>query len=514
MSQARGPRRRWGAALVVTALAACATKPPPPVRLDDATLFITAELAGAIEPCGCSAAMRGGLARLLGVIAAERATGRAVHFFDAGDLLFPPGAIAEAALPQQEAKAAALARAFAQQGLAARLPGPGDLRRGPDFLAARGLPALPSPQAQRPYASVTVGGSRIAVVGAATLPEAQAAGALARRDGAGFVVAFVLAPFEALAKQLGADDDALDLVVAARAKDELTGELNRALGTKPRLVQVQTKGRSLLRVDLKLAGPLRPTWAADDAARQRELSALDERIEQLRGQVNEPGLADDFKALKQAKLDEVVGRRQLLAQAPVTLPPGASAVARAIPIEAALPEPEGLRALVAEYDRAVGEMNLAWAKAHGEDCPAPTPAERGFVGSATCEACHPLAGQAWRKTKHFGAYAALAAQGKQYHLDCVACHLTGWQQKGGVCHVADFAGFEHVGCEACHGGGSLHVTTTKKEDIDRTKDGQVCLRCHDHENSPHFDYATYAPQLIVPGHGLPPPAPPPTPATP
>ncbi len=509
MSRGLAPKAGWLGAVLTSLSIACASRPAATAPVSEVSLVFTTALSGSIEPCGCSQAMRGGLARVLGVVDTLRATGRAVHYFDAGDLLFAPGPISPEALPQQRLKAQTLARALSRAGLEARLAGPSDAREGAQFLAEQALPALPPSNHERPYRTVSVGTSTVAIVGASTLVDARRAAAKARADGAAFVVALVLQPFETLLGQLSQDEaEPLDLVVAAQPKDELSAELNRALGTRPRLVQAQSKGRSLLRVDLRLSGGARPVWVADDAARQRELSALDERIEQLRAQVNEPGLADDFKALKQGKLDEVVARRQVLAQAPLTLPAGPSAVAQLVPVEATRPEQPAIKALVTEYDRAVGELNLSWAKAHGQDCRPPAPEERGFVGSATCEACHPLAVQAWRKTKHARAYAALTEAGKGFHLDCVSCHVTGWQQPGGVCHVADTDGFEHVGCEACHGGASLHVTTMKKTDIDRAATSERCVSCHDRENSAHFEHTRYVAQLLVPGHGLPPEPPP------
>ncbi|MEZ4337621.1 MAG: hypothetical protein R3B82_13465 [Sandaracinaceae bacterium] len=63
----------------------------------------------------------------------------------------------------------------------------------------------------------------------------------------------------------------------------------------------------------------------------------------------------------------------------------------------------------------------------------------------------------------------------------------------------------NVGCESCHGPGSMHVAnpTGAAVNVRRSPEARTCLRCHTPEHSDRFDFAAYRQMLIVPGHGAP-----------
>jgi len=65
-----------------------------------------------------------------------------------------------------------------------------------------------------------------------------------------------------------------------------------------------------------------------------------------------------------------------------------------------------------------------------------------FVGTVACLACHVEAEEVFKTTKHPRGYATLVEVGKQHHLDCIGCHVTGWQQPQGVCRIDQTAGRE------------------------------------------------------------------------
>ena len=50
-----------------------------------------------------------------------------------------------------------------------------------------------------------------------------------------------------------------------------------------------------------------------------------------------------------------------------------------------------------------------------------------------------------------------------------------------------------VGCESCHGPSSKHVADENVKTPWLAADS--CLACHDHENSPHFEYDSYWQQV-------------------
>jgi hypothetical protein len=494
------PARALG--LVVVGLAsACALVAPAPTARSDTrfTVLVTSQLQGSVEPCGCSASMRGGLSRVASVVAQARQPGRPVFFLDVGDGLFPALDIPEAALAQQERKARTIAQALTSMGVAARAPGPLDDARGQGFRRSLGLPEL----AVGDLRVLDDPARRLAAVRAGSLGVARTLGRQARASGAVFVVAVVDLPFEAL---VGEVDQALelDLVLAARLPTPLQGEQNRLVGTeRVKLVQVQSKGRSVLEVDLTLRDSGRGTWFGGSAEQARELAQLDERIELLRTRVNGAEPDGALRAVLQEKLQELLARRAVLAAAPVLAPAsGNAATLRFVPVESTVPKEPAVAEVERAYNQEVGDLNLAWARAHGRDCAAPTQTAPGFVGSASCRQCHPQAVKVWQATRHAQAHGALRRVGKQYHLDCIGCHVTGWQQPGGVCRVDRTEGREAVTCESCHGPGSVHLATPVRGNISLGRAPEACVGCHDHENSPAFEATSYVARILGPGHGV------------
>jgi hypothetical protein len=155
-----------------------------------------------------------------------------------------------------------------------------------------------------------------------------------------------------------------------------------------------------------------------------------------------------------------------------------------------------------------------------------------YEGSAACQSCHPHAFKVWQNSKHFNAYTTLVNKKnpslRQYDGECVKCHTTGFGYKTGFENennpppaVMDLKG---VGCESCHGTASLHVAKPRdiqvREALNKWKFrgqgvqaaaahqqrmnhiGDMCQKCHDIENDPKFNIATYWPQVE---HMTPPP---------
>ncbi|GMU58458.1 MAG: hypothetical protein AMXMBFR34_02210 [Myxococcaceae bacterium] len=488
--------------LLLLLLAACTTRERRPTRPPtQAVLYFSADLKGYLGPCGCSENMRGGISRAAGELAKARSTGVPVFYIDAGDGLFGAPSIPEDAVPQQERKAKALAQALRAMGLSVRAPGPMDDARGEAFRESLQLPEV-RPGAVRWLAA---GVYQVAVISAGDVAVAEALAAKARRDGAAFIVALVPQAMEA-ALRGALTAPSVDLVIASKPKDDFTAEESRAAGSTTKVVQVQNKGRTLLRVDVSFRDGGKVEWVKGSSERDRELSALDERIELLRAQVDAPGLGGELKGLTQAKLNELIARRQALAEAALPFPVDRNAATfHFVPLESSLPRDPAVQAIEAAYDRDVGLLNLEWAKQHGKDCDPPAADRAGYVGSAACVGCHPFAEKVWQATRHPRAYASLEEKGKQYHLDCIACHVAGWKQPGGVCRIDATLGRREVGCESCHGPGWRHIQAPVKEHLKRAKDAATCTGCHDRENSPHFEFETYLQKVLGPGHGQPPP---------
>src|SRR5690606_13291696 len=142
-----------------------------------------------------------------------------------------------------------------------------------------------------------------------------------------------------------------------------------------------------------------------------------------------------LRALKSEKLSELHHRRAAVASAPLPSLEDGGFTLRFVPVDASLPAAPAVVRRLAEHDAEVGALNLAWARTHGRDCPEPADGQPGYVGTATCLTCHPDAEPSWSQSKHARAWERLVAKGKQHHLDCIGCHVVGWQKPGGVCRM-------------------------------------------------------------------------------
>jgi hypothetical protein len=269
----------WLAALW---LASCSAKPgvpseAPAAQSKQVSIFLSAELKGYLGPCGCSENMRGGIARAAHQLEEARKEGHPVLYLDSGDALFGESQIAEAAVPQQERKAKALAEATKAMGLALRARGPLDDARGQAFRQALGLPELGPSGIGR----LQAGSVELAVVEGATAAELGDRAKAARAAGAQFVIGLWRTAIETALQQASGAMLGVDLAVAVKAKDELSGEENKVVRGAVPLVQVQTKGRSMLRLDLYPlgSGPFELLRGADDV--EREIAVIEQRIEFL-----------------------------------------------------------------------------------------------------------------------------------------------------------------------------------------------------------------------------------------
>ena len=505
-----GPAARLALVLLALAAAAACTRPSQRAEGQDgsagpaasrAVLFVGADLRGYVAPCGCSENMRGGIARAAEQIALSRRSKVPTLFVEGGDSLFGPGPLQEAQVPQEERKARALAQAFQQMGLSVRARGELDDTRGEPFRRSLGLPELDPGQAR----VLEAGAARVGVAAGSTAAELLKAAQKARESGAVFVLGLYHQTLGE-AQRLAADPALqADLLVATHSAGAAADGGKLLGGGGAPVVQLQDKGQMMLRVDLAFEGGaarFEPLRTAEDA--EKEAGALQERIALLNVQVNEPGIDRELHAMKQKKIEELVARRAAVLSAPPPPMQGKNAFSiRLVPLDAALPMEAAVKGTVDAYDRDVSTLNLEWAKKHGKDCPAPTAREPGFVGTAACAECHEDSMPVYRESKHAHAFATLVDLGKQYHLNCVGCHVTGAYQPGGVCRVDKVAGRENVGCESCHGPGWAHSEDPTLKNIDRKPGEEVCVRCHEGENSPHFNFVKYLPQILGPGHGQP-----------
>jgi Cytochrome c554 and c-prime len=111
-----------------------------------------------------------------------------------------------------------------------------------------------------------------------------------------------------------------------------------------------------------------------------------------------------------------------------------------------------------------------------------------FLGSESCQGCHPDAYAAWQTSKHARARDVLSVQ-QQKDARCLSCHSPNQSDQR----------ISHVSCEACHGGGQYYSARFVMKDpevarlvglVDPTE--KSCRGCHD-GSSPSlkpFDFAS------------------------
>ncbi|MCA9074984.1 MAG: hypothetical protein KDA93_08130 [Planctomycetaceae bacterium] len=168
--------------------------------------------------------------------------------------------------------------------------------------------------------------------------------------------------------------------------------------------------------------------------------------------------------------------------------------------------------------------------------PAITPdrgAEYSFIGSEKCADCHDSEYEVWEESHHhqygFKSLTVAFAQTSDdpslvervrmdriFDPECICCHTAGWDPQEVVRFESGFVGAEEsahltgVHCENCHGPASKHVELEESGDTDEvalqaerekmhvsveTAEVQVCHKCHDHENSPDFEFDKYWEQI-------------------
>ena len=132
----------------------------------------------------------------------------------------------------------------------------------------------------------------------------------------------------------------------------------------------------------------------------------------------------------------------------------------------------------------------------------PAKGEAAYVGDDECVTCHDEEQAVWDKTPHAKAYKTLSDDFKEYNLDCVGCHVTGYGKPGGstVTHNDKLRG---VQCETCHGPGSRHIADTDNPKLIVTKpDPKTCVEeCHHPPHVEGFDAKAKMELILGPGHG-------------
>jgi len=122
-----------------------------------------------------------------------------------------------------------------------------------------------------------------------------------------------------------------------------------------------------------------------------------------------------------------------------------------------------------------------------------------YVGSEACLECHANAGQSWHKSAHAHAFKTLQRLKADADPNCITCHTVGFQTPSGYRREFGASKLVNVGCESCHGPGSLHVEQRRSgapaADNFRTLGAGDCQKCHHGEFSRPFEWTKFWPAI-------------------
>ncbi len=497
---------------------------PAPARAQRPDLRVVAltDPSGYLEPCGCQSRPLGGIDKAATQIAGLRSEGVPTLFVAAGNLFFAneaehehgpelDGAAEQAAL-QARWQAETLAQTFRKLELAAAVPGPADARQGAELqraLATASGARLLGDASDADGVLLQVGGLQVGLFGVREqgsaagdlLARAQRATERLRAGGAQIVIGLFAADVRQ-ARRIAGGCKGLDVALLGGIDSTLAVPPER-IGTAS-VLRAGRDGQGLLVVDLFRGGegPYEDVspWSrkVQQEARDRTIAELAERIAAWQRDANvDPKLL----AEQRARLHRL--REESAAAAAPARPEGNALSARFIELGPEVKGDPATRALLEVHDKRVNDHNRT-ALAHLK----PKPVKQGmpgYLGSAKCGSCHESELAWWKGHAHGRAYATLEQRNKQFNLSCVGCHVTGYNQPGGATAVHN-EGLTDVGCESCHGPGSLHA---EDQDVEAAKNvvldapESVCKQCHNPEHSDRFVYDAYRALLIVPGHGQP-----------
>ena len=122
-----------------------------------------------------------------------------------------------------------------------------------------------------------------------------------------------------------------------------------------------------------------------------------------------------------------------------------------------------------------------------------------YVGSEKCMSCHLTAAAVWKTSAHARAFTALLTRNADADPKCISCHTIGFGEPSGYRREFGATQLVNVGCESCHGPGSLHVLEkeggTSISFTFRPLDAGDCMKCHQGEFSRPFKWDLFWPVI-------------------
>ena len=432
-------------------------------------LFLS-DLGAALEPCGCTSDQRGGLAH-----ADAFADGAPVAVGAAGPTFFDELQVEPGPGSQAVDKAYAVARILGQHAFFIA-PSRNEFAAGREELegllaAAHALPVSSSVLVEeRPHGRprlVSLGPTKVGVVGYSGAPRDEF---IPPVDGVSLARNQVSLEHEVDA--LRREGARFIVLLASAGRGEVLRVVERTPGLNLVVVGDAAVRGEVVRDDLPV-DRLGTTVVVHPASRFQSLAVVE--LDDRGGEFHERSAAEGGDA-------------------------GSSFRVRIEPVVSTLARGKASDAILAEYNERVDAQNrVRYADRRPQ---APAAGHASYVGVDVCAACHGSAAAFWKSTGHARAYPTLTDRHRAFDLDCVGCHVTGYEKPGGstVTHVAKL---ENVQCEVCHGPGSLHVARGGDPGaIVRRPEASVCAGCHHEPHVPRgWRVEDHRPRILGPGHG-------------
>jgi Cytochrome c554 and c-prime len=492
-------------------------------------LYLVTDLAGALEPCGCTKDQLGGLDHFGAWVRGERTRAPAALVASAGPLFFMDDRLDAERADQDRIKAETIGRVLNRLDFVAFAPGANDWADGAPGLtrlagASGAAVILGYGNASAPFTAALVrqvGALKVGFIGygqaqaGASPPNVEEVVArgveAAKQQGANVLVALA-AVGRGEAKRIADAVPELTAVVVGAVKANGEGNTSAPQGERVGSVLIAQAANHLQSVavlDLYIRDALAPGRVikfADgtglELAHNREDLAV--RIDDLHVKIaaweHDPSVAPGDVETRRRELASLEAQPGGLDWKP---PPAHGSFFRysVKEIRDSLGKDPSVEADMLAYYKAVDEHNRI---AFADRLPPPLqPAQASYIGVEACTSCHEAARAVWQRTAHARAYETLSSQFKAFNLECVGCHVTGYQRAGGstVSHVDKL---RDVQCEVCHGPGSKHVRSPNDpSSIIAHPRPSVCVECHHPPHVEGFDAPLKMKEILGPGHGMP-----------
>lgn len=222
----------------------------------------------------------------------------------------------------------------------------------------------------------------------------------------------------------------------------------------------------------------------------------------LGGRVSQP--AQDLQMQNRSLISFVTNESRAVGRLTLRLMSGAAPEAihhEVVLLHDLIPEDPAFSRLASAYRDEIRRMPLAVDDPDraGRDMVPGVRTAAHYVGTDQCLECHETAAAIWKESGHSHAFETLVERGADADPQCVGCHTVGFGRISGYLRAFGGERLVDVGCESCHGPGSLHVQRQQGDGgVDftfRPLAAGDCQSCHYGEFSRPFDWDEFWPLI-------------------